>query len=87
MTTGCPVYHAFELNRQFLTFLPASPFMNGYEPRKKSNFFDGEVFFLLTRPLMDDPYPSHYSDLLNTLCLMSSSAKNAGLDPFPPKIL
>ena len=25
------------------------------EPLKKERFFQGEVFFLLTRPLMDDP--------------------------------
>jgi hypothetical protein len=29
--------------------------------RKKFIFFQGEVFFLLTRPLMGDPHPKNYN--------------------------
>ena len=37
------------------------------EPRKKEHFFHGEVFFLLTCPLMDDPSSSGYQLTINLM--------------------
>jgi len=45
-----------DLERNIFMDVPLSAFSRQFGAKKKIEFFNGEVLFLLTSPLMDDPF-------------------------------